>query len=282
MWWMWQRRTLFKVDIEYTFVKTVFFYHGEGEDLYRRPKMQRRRLTLVINKENCRYGKKRRSADDVAFIDAYRKYMILRKLCECPDVSRQKRGEYRWACGKWFCSILPYGPQFYDDMRTTVTGMERQDCISGIDSRKERCTVWMRNSAWNCSVIDRMKARRKESDGHRCNDHLWAWFTQILIGKYEGSMLLKRNGSTARFEIERLFRITEGKLLQLWLIPYYGERVKKTMEVMTSWFRSALDIPKNRKNKLVKKEGCDTKRTGRNNCQYAEEETVEWEILMWS
>lgn len=107
---------------------------------------------------------------------------------------------------------LPYGPKYYDD--DTITDQPMKQIVAEIIREKSLHALQEEIPHGIAVVIDRMKTRDKgitdidatiicEKDSHK----------GIIIGK-QGAML-KKIGSTARYEIEHLI---EGKAnLQLWV-----------------------------------------------------------------
>ena len=112
---------------------------------------------------------------------------------------------------KMVMKYLPYGPQFYDE--DTVTDQPERQIVSELIREKALHCLNEEIPHGIAVSIDRMKARKKvmdidatiicERDSHK----------GIIIGK-QGSML-KKIGSTARFEIERLLDCKVN--LQLWV-----------------------------------------------------------------
>ena len=112
---------------------------------------------------------------------------------------------------KVILKYLPYGPQFYDE--DTVTDQPERQIVSELIREKALHCLNDEIPHGIAVAIDKMSYRRKivdidatiicERDSHK----------GIIIGK-QGAML-KKIGSTARFEIERMLDMKVN--LQLWV-----------------------------------------------------------------
>ena len=106
---------------------------------------------------------------------------------------------------------LPYGPQFYDE--DTITDQPQRQIVAEIIREKALHSLNEEIPHGIAVAIDRMKMRKKivdidatiicERDSHK----------GIIIGK-QGAML-KKIGSTARYEIEQMLECKVN--LQLWV-----------------------------------------------------------------
>ena len=106
---------------------------------------------------------------------------------------------------------LPYGPQFYDE--DTVTDQPERQIVAELIREKALHCLQDEIPHGIAVAIDRMKANRSvmhidatiicERDSHK----------GIIIGK-QGNML-KKIGSTARFEIEKMLEMQVN--LKLWV-----------------------------------------------------------------
>ena len=143
----------------------------------------------------------------LTFIDAYRKEC---DFAEIVPVSARS-GDNTDELVKVILKYLPYGPQFYDE--DTVTDQPERQIVAEIIREKALHSLNEEIPHGIAVAIDQMKMNRKvchidatiicERDSHK----------GIIIGK-QGAML-KKIGSAARFEIERML---EQKVnLKLWV-----------------------------------------------------------------
>ena len=141
------------------------------------------------------------------FIDAYRKEC---DFAEIVPVSA-RRGDNTDELVNVIMKYLPYGPQFYDE--DTITDQPERQIVAEIIREKALHSLNEEIPHGIAVAIDQMKMNHKvchidatiicERDSHK----------GIIIGK-QGSML-KKIGSTARFEIERLLDCKVN--LKLWV-----------------------------------------------------------------
>lgn len=159
-------------------------------------------VILVINKVDMV-----KREDVFGFIDAYRKVY---DFAEIVPVSARS-GENTDELIKVIMKYLPYGPQFYDE--DTITDQPERQIVAELIREKALHCLNEEIPHGIAVAIDKMTARRRvmdidatiicERDSHK----------GIIIGK-QGSML-KKIGSTARYEIERLLDCKVN--LQLWV-----------------------------------------------------------------
>ena len=143
----------------------------------------------------------------LTFIDAYRKEC---DFAEIVPVSA-RRGDNTDELVNVIMKYLPYGPQFYDE--DTITDQPERQIVAEIIREKALHSLNEEIPHGIAVAIDQMKMNHKvchidatiicERDSHK----------GIIIGK-QGSML-KKIGSTARFEIERLLDCKVN--LKLWV-----------------------------------------------------------------
>ena len=141
------------------------------------------------------------------YIDAYRKVF---DFAEIVPVSA-RTGDNTDELVKVILNYLPYGPQFYDE--DTVTDQPERQIVAELIREKALHCLNEEIPHGIAVAIDQMKMNKKvchidatiicERDSHK----------GIIIGK-QGSML-KKIGSTARFEIERLLDCKVN--LKLWV-----------------------------------------------------------------
>ena len=159
-------------------------------------------VVLVINKIDM--VKK----DQVfGFIEAYRKLMDFADIVPVSARSGDNTDELLRVIMKY----LPYGPQFYDE--DTVTDQPERQIVAELIREKALHSLQDEIPHGIAVAIDRMKMQNKvmhidatiicERDSHK----------GIIIGK-QGSML-KKIGSTARYEIERMLDCKVN--LKLWV-----------------------------------------------------------------
>jgi len=159
-------------------------------------------VVLVINKVDMV-----KKEEILTFIDTYRK---IYDFAEIVPVSARS-GENTEELVKVIFKYLPYGPQFYDE--DTITDQPERQIVAELIREKALHSLNEEIPHGIAVAIDRMKYRRKivdidatiicERDSHK----------GIIIGK-QGAML-KKIGSTARYEIEKMLDCKVN--LQLWV-----------------------------------------------------------------
>ena len=140
-------------------------------------------------------------------IDTYRKICDFAEIIPCSAL----RGKNTQDIIPSIFKYLPYGPQFYDE--DTVTDQPERQIVAELIREKALHCLNEEIPHGIAVAIDRMKAERRvmhidatiicERDSHK----------GIIIGK-QGSML-KKIGSTARYEIERMLGCKVN--LKLWV-----------------------------------------------------------------
>ena len=195
-------RTLNEVDVVLWLVEpTTFIGAGEKHIAEQLGRVQTP-VILVINKVDMV-----KKEDILTFIDAYRK---IYDFAEIVPVSARS-GDNTEELLKVIFKYLPYGPQFYDE--DTVTDQPERQIVAELIREKALHSLNEEIPHGIAVAIDRMKYRHKivdidatiicERDSHK----------GIIIGK-QGAML-KKIGSTARYEIERMLDCKAN--LQLWV-----------------------------------------------------------------
>ncbi len=159
-------------------------------------------VVLVINKIDMV-----KKEEVLACIDAYRKEY---DFAEIVPVSARSGENTKELLGV-IMQYLPYGPQFYDE--ETVTDQPERQIVAELIREKALHCLEEEIPHGIAVAIDRMKMHNKvmhidatvicERDSHK----------GIIIGK-QGAML-KKIGSTARFEIERMLGCRAN--LKLWV-----------------------------------------------------------------
>lgn len=195
-------RTLNEVDVVLWLVEPSTFIGAGEQHIAKQLQKVKTPVILVINKVDMV-----KKEEVLTFIDAYRK---IYDFAEIVPVSARS-GENTDTLIDVILKYLPYGPQFYDE--DTITDQPERQIVAELIREKALHCLNEEIPHGIAVAIDRMKTRKNivdidatiicERDSHK----------GIIIGK-QGTML-KKIGSTARFEIERLL---DSKVnLQLWV-----------------------------------------------------------------
>ena len=195
-------RTLNEVDVVLWLVEPSTFIGAGEKHIIEQLGKVRTPVILVINKVDMV-----KKEEVFTFIDAYRKEYDFAAIV--PVSARS--GENTDELVKVIMKYLPYGPRFYDE--DTITDQPERQIVAELIREKALHSLNEEIPHGIAVAIDSMKYRRKivdidatiicERDSHK----------GIIIGK-QGAML-KKIGSTARFEIERLLDCKVN--LQLWV-----------------------------------------------------------------
>ncbi|MBQ2986884.1 MAG: GTPase Era [Tyzzerella sp.] len=195
-------RTLNEVDVVLWLVEPTTFIGAGEKHIAEQLGKVKTPVILVINKVDMV-----KKEEILTFIDAYRK---IYDFAEIVPVSA-RNGDNTDELVKVILKYLPYGPQFYDE--DTITDQPERQIVSELIREKALHCLNDEIPHGIAVAIDSMKYRRKivdidatiicERDSHK----------GIIIGK-QGAML-KKIGSTARFEIERMLECKVN--LQLWV-----------------------------------------------------------------
>ena len=195
-------RTLNEVDVVLWLVEPTTFIGAGEKHIAEQLGKVKTPVVLVINKVDMV-----KKEEVLTFIDAYRK---IYDFAEIVPVSARS-GENTEELIKVILKYLPYGPQFYDE--DTITDQPERQIVAELIREKALHSLNEEIPHGIAVAIDRMKYRRKivdidatiicERDSHK----------GIIIGK-QGAML-KKIGSTARYEIERMLDCQVN--LQLWV-----------------------------------------------------------------
>ncbi len=195
-------RTLNEVDVVLWLVEPTTFVGAGEKHIAEQLGKVKTPVVLVINKVDMV-----KKEEILTFIDTYRK---IYDFAEIVPVSARS-GENTEELIKVIFKYLPYGPQFYDE--DTITDQPERQIVAELIREKALHSLNEEIPHGIAVAIDRMKYRRKivdidatiicERDSHK----------GIIIGK-QGSML-KKIGSTARYEIEKLLDCQVN--LQLWV-----------------------------------------------------------------
>ena len=195
-------RTLNEVDVVLWLVEPSTFIGAGEKHIIEQLKKVKTPVILVINKVDMV-----KKEEVFSFIDVYRKEYDFAAIV--PVSARS--GENTDELVKVLMKYLPYGPQFYDE--DTVTDQPERQIVAELIREKALHCLNDEIPHGIAVAIDRMKYRKNivdidatiicERDSHK----------GIIIGK-QGTML-KKIGSTARFEIERMLDCKAN--LQLWV-----------------------------------------------------------------
>lgn len=197
-------RTLEEVDVILWLVEPSNFIGAGEQHIIKRLKKIKTPVILVINKVDTV------SRDKILeFIDTYRKVYDFAEIVPASAL----RGENMDTVLDLIFQYLPYGPQFYDE--ETITDQPERAIVTEIIREKALHALEDEIPHGIAVCIDKMKERSGqqiidieativcERDSHK----------GIVIGK--GGAMLKKIGSNARYEIERLL---DSKVnLKLWV-----------------------------------------------------------------
>ena len=195
-------RTLNEVEVVLWLVEPTTFIGAGEKHIAEQLGKVRTPVVLVINKVDMV-----KKEEILGFIDAYRK---IYDFAEIVPVSA-RNGDNTDELIKVILKYLPYGPQFYDE--DTVTDQPERQIVAELIREKALHSLNDEIPHGIAVAIDAMKYRRKivdidatiicERDSHK----------GIIIGK-QGAML-KKIGSTARYEIEKMLDMQVN--LKLWV-----------------------------------------------------------------
>ena len=195
-------RTLNEVDVVLWLVEPATFIGAGEQHIAKQLKRVNTPVILVINKID---SVKREEV--FAAIDAYKDIYDFSEIVPVSARSGSNADELIDVVMKY----LPYGPQFYDE--DTVTDQPERQIVAELIREKALHALEEEIPHGIAVAIDQMKQRGKvmhidatiicERDSHK----------GIIIGK-QGNML-KKIGSTARFEIEKMLECQVN--LKLWV-----------------------------------------------------------------
>ena len=196
--------TLNDVDVILWLVEPSNFIGAGERHIIEQLKKTKTPVILVINKTDTV-----KKEEILAFIDTYRKELDFQEIV---PVSALK-GDNTDVLIQCILKYLPYGPAFYDE--DTITDQPERQIVAEVIREKALHALNEEIPHGIAVSVDKMKVRKGkkiididativcEKDSHK----------GIIIGK-QGSML-KKIGSTARFEIERLLDCKVN--LKLWV-----------------------------------------------------------------
>lgn len=195
-------RSLNEVDVVLWLVEPTTFIGAGERHIIEQLKRVKTPVVLVINKADMV-----KREEILPAIDVYRKEY---DFADIVPVSA-RTGDNTDELVKVILKYLPYGPQFYDE--DTVTDQPERQIVAELIREKSLHCLNEEIPHGIAVAIDRMKMKKKvmhidatiicERDSHK----------GIIIGK-QGSML-KKIGSTARYEIEKMLGCRVN--LKLWV-----------------------------------------------------------------
>ena len=195
-------RTLNEVDVVLWLVEPTTFIGAGEQHIASQLKKVNTPVILVINKED--------TVKKEDMLPCIAKYSEIYEFAAIVPVSA-KTGANTDELLKVVMKYLPYGPMFYDE--DTITDQPERQIVAELIREKALHALNEEIPHGIAVSIERMKARKKvmdieatiicERDSHK----------GIIIGK-QGAML-KKIGSNARFEIERMLDCKVN--LQLWV-----------------------------------------------------------------
>ena len=195
-------RSLNEVDVVLWLVEPTTFIGAGEQHIIRQLEKVKTPVILVINKTDMV-----KPEEVLVCIDTYRKEYPFAAIVPVSARSGQNTDELV----KVIMQYLPYGPQFYDE--DTITDQPERQIVAELIREKALHCLQDEIPHGIAVAIDRMKAEKKimqidatiicERDSHK----------GIIIGK-QGAML-KKIGSTARYEIEQMLECKVN--LKLWV-----------------------------------------------------------------
>lgn len=196
--------TLSEVDVILWLVEPSTFIGAGEQHIIKQLKKTKTPVILIINKVDTVEREK-----ILEYIDAYRKVFDFAEIVPASALREQNLDTVVDVIFKY----LPYGPMFYDE--ETVTDQPERAIVAEIIREKALHALDDEIPHGIAVYIDRMKERRGqniididativcERDSHK----------GIIIGK--GGSMLKKIGSNARYEMERLLDTQVS--LKLWV-----------------------------------------------------------------
>ncbi|MBR4139799.1 MAG: GTPase Era [Lachnospiraceae bacterium] len=197
-------RTLKEVDVVLWLVEPTTFIGAGEQHIAAQLKTIKTPVVLVINKVDTV-----KKEEILKFIDAYK------DICEFADIVPVSalKGQNTDTVLEVIYKYLPYGPQYYDE--DTVTDQPQRQIVAELIREKALRSLNEEIPHGIAVTIEQMKERPDgnvvdieatiicERDSHK----------GIIIGK--GGTMLKKIGSAARFEIERMMEMKVN--LQIWV-----------------------------------------------------------------
>ena len=197
-------RTLKEVDVVLWLVEPTTFIGAGEQHIAAQLKTIKTPVVLVINKVDTV-----KKEEILKFIDAYK------DICEFADIVPVSalKGQNTDTVLEVIFKYLPYGPAFYDEdtvtdqpQRQIVAEMIREKALRSLDEEIPHgiaVTIEKMKERSGGKVVDIEATIICERESHK----------GIIIGK--GGAMLKKIGSAARFEIERMMEMKVN--LQIWV-----------------------------------------------------------------
>ncbi len=195
-------KTLGEVDVVLWLVEPTTFIGAGEQHIAKQLKGCKTPVILVINK-----------TDSVKKEEVFLSIGAYKDTCDFAEIVpvSARNGDNTEELLKVIMKYLPYGPQFYDE--DTVTDQPERQIVAELIREKALHSLNEEIPHGIAVAIDRMKCKNKvmhidatiicERDSHK----------GIIIGK-QGNML-KKIGSTARYEIEKMLDLQVN--LKLWV-----------------------------------------------------------------
>lgn len=197
-------RTLKEVDVILWLVEPTTFIGAGEQHIAAQLRTVRTPVVLIINKVDTV-----KKEEILKFIDTYK------DICEFADIVPVSalKGQNTDTVLEVIYKYLPYGPAFYDEdtvtdqpQRQIVAEMIREKALRSLDEEIPHgiaVTIEKMKERSGGKVVDIEATIICERDSHK----------GIIIGK--GGAMLKKIGSAARFEIERMMEMKVN--LQIWV-----------------------------------------------------------------
>ena len=197
-------RTLNEVDVILWLVETTNFIGAGEQHILEKLRKVKTPVILVINKTDMV-----KKEEILQYIDTYRKEYDFAEIVPLSAL----RGENTDILIDLIFQYLPYGPMFYDE--DTITDQPERQIVAEIIREKSLHALNEEIPHGIAVTIERMKARKGgeiididatiicERDSHK----------GIIIGK--GGAMLKKIGTNARYEIEKM--LDSQVNLKLWV-----------------------------------------------------------------
>ena len=197
-------RTLKEVDVVLWLVEPSTFIGAGEQHIAAQLKTIKTPIVLVINKVDTI-----KKEEILKFIDAYK------DICDFADIVPVSalKGQNTDSFLEVIFKYLPYGPAFYDEdtvtdqpQRQIVAEMIREKALRSLDEEIPHgiaVTIEKMKERPGGKVVDIEATIICERDSHK----------GIIIGK--GGAMLKKIGSAARFEIEKMLEMKVN--LQIWV-----------------------------------------------------------------
>ena len=195
-------RTLKEVDVILWLIEPSTFIGAGERHIAEQLKKVNTPIILVVNKIDTI-----KREEVLAIIDTYR---TLLDFAEIVPVSALK-GQNKETLIKQIFRYLPYGPMFYDE--DTVTDQPMRQIVAELIREKALHCLKDEIPHGIAVAIDSMKANKKVMHIEATIICERASHKGIIIGK-QGNML-KKIGSTARYEIEKMLEMQVN--LKLWV-----------------------------------------------------------------